>query len=283
MASLQGNSSLNIKNLLNKTQIDLSPDEFTSLLSLSLGRSLEYIYKNPEKKLSANNVRAFRSLVKKRLAKWPLAYLRGYKEFYGLKFLVSKHTLVPRPESELLIEQAINYLKKSQPENPIIIDLGTGSGCLILSIAKNYNGSAQYWASDFSSSALKVAHTNARHLGLNKKIKFIKSNLLKNIPPLKLDIIVANLPYLNPKQMAEPSISQEPKSALLAGTDGLKYYKKLLETLPEFLNNKYLILLEIDPDQKDKLADTIKKYLPDAKVEFIPDLTGYIRIAKITT
>jgi len=283
MASVQGNSSLNIKNLLSKTKTDLSPDELASLLSISLSRSIEYIYKNPEKKLSANNARAFLGLVKKRSANWPLAYLQGYKEFYGLKFLVNKHTLVPRPESELLVEETLNYLKKSQLKNPIIIDMGTGSGCLILSIAKNYSGSAQYWASDFSSSALKVARTNARHLGLKNKIKFIKSNLLKNLPPIKLDIIIANLPYLTREQMAEPSITKEPRSALLAGSDGLKYYKKLLENFPKFLDKKYLILLEIDPSQKDKLTDIIKKYLPDSRLEFITDLAGHIRVAKITT
>lgn len=262
---------------------NLSPDELAGLLSISLNRSPEYIYKNPEKKLSPDNIRAFQKLVQKKLAHWPLAYLRGYQYFFGLKFLVNKHTLIPRPESELLVEQALEYLKNNSIKNPTIIDIGTGSGCLILSIAKNYNAPGEYWASDFSSQALKVARTNARHLDLKNKIKFIKSNLLKNLPPIKLDVVIANLPYLVPQQLKESSIKKEPKSALLAGTDGLKYYQKLLETLPKFLNKKYLILLEIDPDQKDNISKLIKKYLPDAKVEFLPDLASNIRVVKITT
>ncbi len=282
MASSQSSKRLNIKELLCTVPADLSSDESVDLLSITLGRPREYIYKNPEKKLSLGNIRAFKKLIQKRLAHWPMAYLRGYQYFFGLKFLVNKHTLVPRPESELLVEQTLAYLKKSSLKNPTIMDIGTGSGCLILSIAKNYNQPATYIASDFSSQALKVAHTNARHLGLKNKIKFTKSNLLKNIPPLKLDVIIANLPYLTNKQMTEPSIIHEPKSALWAGAGGLKYYTKLLETLPQFLNKQYLVLLEIDPSQKDNISKLIKKYLPDSRLEFLPDLAGHIRITKIS-
>lgn len=288
MASRQ--SQKTIKNILQKNAGKLEASELDQLLALALHKKVEYIYKHPEKELNRSSAQTFNKLINKKLAGWSLAYLKGYKEFYGLKFLVSKHTLIPRPESEIIIDEALKYTKKNQD----IIDLGTGSGCLILSLAKNNKKEANYLASDISIKALQVAKTNARKLGLNKKIKFVKSNLFSKIPAStrgasstrgrknrQFDIVIANLPYLKPQQMKEPSIKKEPRVALLAGKDGLSYYRKLLEQIPQYLKEKYLILLEIDPDQKDLISKVIETNLPKAKTSFIKDLAGHIRVVKI--
>lgn len=301
MASRQ--SQKTIKNILQKAAGKLEASELDQLLALALHKKVEYIYKHPEKELNHSNIQTFNKLINKRLAGWSLAYLKGYKEFYGLKFLVSKHTLIPRPESEIIIDEALKYTTRldsrgsvdaRREKNQDIIDVGTGSGCLILSLAKNNKKEADYLASDISIKALQTAKTNARKLGLNKKIKFVKSNLFSKIPAStrgasstrggkdrQFDIVIANLPYLKPQQMKEPSIKKEPRVALLAGKDGLSYYRKLLEQIPQYLKEKYLILLEIDPEQKDLIKKTIEAKLPEAKISFIKDLAGHIRIVKI--
>lgn len=273
MANRQSQS---IKTLLQKNK-QLPPEELDILLALALGKNKEYVYKNPEKELRRSTIKAFYKLLNKRLANWSLAYLRGYKEFYGLKFLVSKHTLIPRPESELLVEEALKFIKP----NHKIIDLGTGSGCLILSVAKNFP-QAEYLATDISKPALKTAQTNSRKLGLKNKIKFINSNLLKSVPKTKFDIVIANLPYLKPDELKESSIKKEPTSALLSGQDGLDHYKKLLHQITAYLADQYLILLEINPQQAELIKKAIVSNLPKAQIKFLKDLTGNIRVVKIT-
>jgi release factor glutamine methyltransferase len=275
---LQPNSGHTIKKHLKKNSGKLIPEELDQLLALAIHKKVEYIYKHPEKELNRSNLLSFHKLINKRLAGWSLAYLKGYKEFYSLKFLISKHTLVPRPESELIIDEALKSIKK----NANVIDIGTGSGCLILSLAKNNKQPATYLATDISVKALQIAKTNARKLGLSRQIKFLKSNLLNKVPKQKFDIVIANLPYLTPKQLREPSIKKEPRVALLAGKDGLSYYRKLLEQIPSYLADKYLILLEIDPNQKELIKKAIEASLPQAKVQFLKDLAGHVRVVKIT-
>lgn len=270
-----------IKELVLKYQNKLTIDELDHLIALSLHKNIEYIYKNPDKPISRSNILTFQKLLNKRLAGWSLAKLKGYKEFFGLKFIVSRHTLIPRPESELIVEEALKHTNPPAGEKQNILDIGTGTGALILSLAKNNKHLANYTASDISIRALAIAKTNARKLGLKKEITFINSNLFNNISG-KFDIILANLPYLSPKQMKEPSIKKEPSLALLSGPDGLDHYKKLLSQLPKHLNKKFLVLLEIDPSQKEAIKKEIINNLPQAKITFIKDLASNIRIAKIT-
>ena len=168
---------MQIKELLQKNKNKLVSSELDNLLALALHKSKNYIYKHPDKILSRSSIQAFNKLLNKKLDNQPMAYLAGSKEFFGLKFLVNKNVLVPRPDSEVLVEQALKYLKKLGINQASIIDIGTGSGCLITSVAKNAS-KHNFYASDISSPALKIAKTNARK---NKvKINFIKSNLLKN-------------------------------------------------------------------------------------------------------
>lgn len=263
----------------------LPPQEIDQLLAVSLHRSLEYIYKNPKKELSLSAVKTFDKLWRLRQENYSLARLRGYQEFYGLKFLVNKHTLIPRPASETLIKEALKFLAKQK--NSKVIDIGTGSGCLIITLAKNFSA-AEYFAVDISASALAVAKTNARkHLSRQKfstdklKIKFIKSNLWSKIPKLKFNLIVANLHYLTKEQLKEPSIKREPLTALYGGQNGLKYYEKLLAKIKKFLADQYEILLEIDPPQVADIKNLIKKYLPQANIEILKDLNKDNRVVKI--
>jgi len=267
---------MSIKELVSKYK-NIDINELEQLMALALHKNIAYIYKNPDKLLSRSNILTFKKLLNKRLANYSLAYLQKYKDFFNLKFIVNKHTLIPRPDSELLVAEAL----KNTSNNQNIIDIGTGSGALILSLAKNNKHTANYVATDISVKALDIAKTNARKLNLKNKIKFVKTNLLNNIDN-KFDIVMANLPYLTSAQMQESSIKKEPRTALASGKDGLDHYRKLLKQLPKYLNKKYLVLLEIDPGQDKVIKKEILNNLPQANIKFVKDLANNIRVVKIT-
>lgn len=256
-------------------------EDIELLMAKSLHRSLNYLYKNPDKILNRSSQSTFWRLVDRRQNNYSVAYLLGNKEFYGLNFLVSKHTLIPRPDSEIMIEEAIKYLQNNKISLPKIIDIGTGSACLIISLAKNYKNPAKFYAADNSGQALKVAKTNARKHALKKQITFYKSNLLQNVEPGTFDVVLANLPYLTQDQLKEPSIKKEPRNALYGGNNGLYFYEKLLKQLPKYLNKKYLILLEIDPEQELTIQKIAEKFLPKTKLQIIKDLSNKSRLLKI--
>ena len=257
-------------NRFKKAKIDSAWLDAEILLAFVLKRNRSYILSHDDT-LTKSQYQKYQLLTKKRLNFLPIAYILGYKEFYGLSFKVNKDTLVPRPESELIVEMALSLINK----NTTLIDLGTGSGCLIISILKNLKiKPKKSIAVDISTKALKIAKYNSQKNKI-KNIEFKKSNLLKNIKlPNGEIIILANLPYLKTKQMKEPSIKHEPKQALVAGNDGLKYYKELSKQLKN-AKQKITLLCEINPEQKLGF----KKIFP--KAEFKKDLSKKTRLAII--
>jgi len=263
------NAYLNNKNL-DKYDIDI-------MLALALHKRTEYLHTKPEKVVPVSAFKKFAHLIRQRKLGYSIANLQGFKYFYGHKFLVNKHTLIPRPDSEILVDEVLKIIKKDDN----IIDIGTGSGCLILSIAREFP-KATFTACDISKQALATARTNARKLGLKHIITFKHSNLLHDIDG-QYDIILANLPYLTKEQMKESSIKKEPRSALLSGKDGLDHYRQLLKQIPNNLKAKFNIFLEIDPAQKDAIKKMILENLPKAKIKFIKDLANNTRVVKISS
>ncbi|PWB39100.1 MAG: peptide chain release factor N(5)-glutamine methyltransferase [Parcubacteria group bacterium] len=276
---------MTIKKLIQKYSPQLDPNEVDAVLALALHKNKEYLYRNPEKKMSRSQINAFKKYLRLRRENYPLAYLKNSKDFYSLEFRVSPQTLVPRPETELLVDQALLYLKGKKEQK--VLDIGTGSGCIIIAIAKNAPDNI-FVAGDISAAALRVAKTNTRKNGLKNNIKFIKSDLLQNIPTEKFNVVVANLPYLIPQQVHKPtliqeelSIKKEPILALVGGADGLKHYVNFFADIKKYLATQYLILIEIDPDQSQKIKEIIKNNLPKSKIEIIKDLAGWDRVVKI--
>lgn len=217
-------------------------------------------------------------MIQQRLKNEPVAYLINNKEFYGLNFYVDKNVLIPRPETEVLVDEIFKHIRIANHESRITIcDIGTGSGCIAITL-KKYLPKAKVYASDISKKALAVAKKNARKL----KVKILnkQGDLLKPLKKIKINIIAANLPYLTPRQMKEESIQAEPKLALSGGKDGLDLYKELLNQVKEYAQ-KPLIFLEIDPRQAMKIRRLIKKKLPQAVIEIKKDLSGRNRIAII--
>ena len=214
----------------------------------------------------------------------PKQYLQGWVEFYKLKFKVTPDVLIPRPETELLVDEVLKFAKD---QVLTILDLGTGSGNIAISLACNLKGcSVKIIAIDVSEKALKVARQNAKLHGVEKQIIFVESDLLARITS-QPDIIVTNLPYIPSSRIPylDSSVKDfEPLVALDGGEDGFDLYRKLFAQIsqqPRRLQPK-LIVGEIDYTHGELAAGEVLKYFPDARVEVKTDLAKNIRILKIT-
>ncbi len=220
----------------------------------------------------------FEKLVVRRAAGEPVAHLTGSKEFYGLGFAVNSKVLIPRPETEQIVEEVLSFIKAS-PQAREVLDIGTGSGCIAVAIAKSLPD-MRVAACDVSSEALKVARENAeRH---KVEIELYESDLLDSVPS-EYDIVVANLPYIaDSDPTVESGVKQyEPHLALYSGTDGLDLYRRLFQQLGEWQMRPRLLLIEIGWQQREALIQLVEQYLPDSRVECLQDLAGHDRIIKI--
>jgi len=254
------------------------------LLSYVLKKDKSWLLANLDKDLSEKQLTKFKKTIFQRKKGVPVAYITGHKEFYGLDYYVDKNVLIPRPETELLVEEALKL--KNEPK---ILEMGTGSGCVIISMIvsskpKHQNLWCQgkqltdnkYYASDISIGALKIARKNARKHKV--RIHFIKSNLFQKIPKdTKFDIIIANLPYLDPKWI-KGELKYEPKMALDGGLKGVKIIDKFLKKATSYLSKNGIILMEIDPRQTKFIKNKAKKYLPNKKIFFKKDLSKNNRV-----
>ncbi len=248
------------------------------LLAHVLKKPKEFLYLNPKVTLSKEQQKAFLDFAKKRVAGMPVAYLLGYKYFYGLKFKLNKDVLIPRPETEWIVDEGLKMISESRKQNFTVLDVGTGSGCIAITIAKLSD--ALVTATDISSRALKVAKRNAL---LNKvNVKFLQRDLLKNLTP-KFDLIIANLPYVPAKDYKKlyKNLKHEPKLALVDSEADFNLYKKLLEQLPARLNRHACVILEFDPSYKQAVQKEIKK-MPSKSVKFFKDIRGVWRFCIIS-
>lgn len=281
---------MNIENLIKESKLPRLEAE--TLLAFLINKQREFIIVHRTEKIAEKTIKKFKELENKRLNNWPLAYLTGHKEFYSLDFEVNKNVLVPRPETEILIETILNYIPK-QKTSLDFLDIGTGSGAIIITLAKEIKkqlpssfDNSSFLGLDISAAALKVARKNAKLHSLNKKIAFIESDLLDKLPVRTLEnshlVIAANLPYLTPKQaQEEPSIRREPKLALDGGPDGLKYYRALFWQLKKIKFTSLFLICEINPEQVKNIKILAKKNLPQANLKIIKDLNRQSRFISI--
>jgi len=285
-------NSMDIKKILQNTL--LPPLDAELLLSRTLKKPREYLFIHPEKKLTKNQIVKFNNFSKRRVKGEPIAYLFGKKEFYGLEFLVNKNVLIPRPETELLVEAALREIMNKESGIKNIVDVGTGSGNIIISIIKNIpqriREKINFSATDISEKALHVAKKNAKKHKIDEYIKFIKSDLLEFASQRKLKgnvIIVANLPYVskNSYQKHKDNLKYEPKTALISEKNGLEYYVRLIRKIGKIRKSgrsgQVLAFFEISPEQKKGISEIIGQALPPAKIRFFKDLSGKTRVVKI--
>jgi release factor glutamine methyltransferase len=261
------------------------------LLAHTLKKSKEFLYTHPEKKLTNAQFRLFKKFVFRRAKHEPIAYIINHKEFFGLDFYVNKNVMIPRPETEILVEETIKNAKYQMPNTKTwIVDVGTGSGCIAISLAYHLPN-AKIFATEISPGALKVAKKNAQHHKV--AINFLRGNLLepfiKRIKNQELKIkhliIVANLPYLTTRQWQEtqPEIKKyEPRLALDGGKDGLKYHRLLFKQILTLLKGRNLftlsVILEIDPSQVKSTTKLIRSHFPTAEIQIKKDLANRDRV-----
>lgn len=209
-------------------------------------------------------------VVKKINKNYPVQYLIGNVNFYGYNINVNKNVLIPRFETETLVEKTIEYIKRLKLENGSLIDLGTGSGCISIILKKELE-TLNITGLDISNKALKLARKNAKN---NKAdINFIKENIFKFKPVNKYDILISNPPYITEDDEISPNIKYEPKKAIFTN-DGLKYYRHIMSTCSNYLNKKNLIAFEIGDKQGKDLKKLAKDFFPKAKIKLERDLSG---------
>jgi release factor glutamine methyltransferase len=216
----------------------------------------------------------------------PFPYVLGHWEFYGLDFELSPNVLIPRPETELLVERAIKWLNEL-PERRTVADVGTGSGCIAVAIAKHIYD-VKIIATDISRPALEVAHRNACKHDVGKQISFVQCDLLPPHPPgplptdLHFDLVCANLPYIPTQTLYElPVYGREPTLALNGGEDGLDILRRLLRIAPEWLAPNGMILLEIEASQGMSAVSLAYDALDSAEIHLHKDLAGQDRLVEI--
>ncbi len=254
----------NINSILNKSKYYLDKHNIISsgldselLLSSIINKSREYLLSNLEEKIGAEKVKKFQNLIERRIKKEPIAYILKKKDFWKSTFYINKNVLIPRPDTEILIEETLSNFSKN--ENISVLDIGTGSGCIILSLLKdrkNFNGIGI----DISKNALKVAKFNAKMHHLENRVKFFKSSV-DNFFKGKYDLIISNPPYINKVDFdnLDRGISKyEPKIALKGGNDGLSLIKKVIKRSSKLLKKSGKLILEIGYDQKFKVKNLLK-------------------------
>ncbi|MCX5971140.1 MAG: peptide chain release factor N(5)-glutamine methyltransferase [Coprothermobacterota bacterium] len=210
----------------------------------------------------------------------PLAYLSHRQDFFGRTFFIDERVLIPRPETELLVEEAILLAQPRWRGDFTIADIGTGSGCIAITLALELPH-VRLWATDLSASALEVARRNAFDYAVESRITFLEGDLLDPLPG-PVDLLVANLPYVSSAWLAgEPSIAFEPRQALDGGEDGADLLRRLLLLLPSYLRSSGSALLEIGEEQSF-LAGWAQEHL-GGTVTVIPDLAGKPRLIRLRT
>jgi release factor glutamine methyltransferase len=249
------------------------------LLAYTLQKPRAWVLAHPEFLLSEQQQAGLEAHLRALVAGVPLPYLLGRWEFYGLEMLVTPNVLIPRPETELMVDLAINWLH----ENPACrrgADVGTGSGCIAITLAYRIPD-LHVLAVDRSQQALDVARKNATAHGVSGRIGFFQGSLLSAVQG-PLDLVCANLPYIPSVSLAQlPVARHEPRMALDGGADGLDLIRDLLKDAPRWLARGGLLLLEIQFDQGLQVGQLAQLYLPGAQVRVHHDLAGLPRTVAI--
>ena len=250
------------------------------LLGHVLGKERIYLYIHFDQPLQQDELAAFKACIKKRVQRMPVAYIVGRKEFMGLDFQVNEYTLVPRPDTEILVEAAIERLKAIKKENGIIADIGTGSGAICLSVL-HYLPEARAVTVDISEEALAVAKANAEALEVSNRIELLQGDMLKPVKDRRFSAILSNPPYIPDADIEalEPEVKvYEPMGALAGGTDGLDFYRQLTGASGELIEDGGFLAMEIGIGQAEDLLSLAEQAGCWQKTEVVKDLAGIERV-----
>ncbi len=264
-----------------KTSSDQPGLEVSLLAAYKLGQTRAWVLAHPETALSGPLRQSLDDLLTQLLAGVPLPYLTHVQEFYGLKFAVSPAVLIPRPETELLVEQAISWLQ-SHPGRRRAADVGTGSGCIAVTLAHHILD-LRVLACDLSQNALRLASQNAKAHTVSARVQPVQSDLLTSMTG-PFDLVCANLPYIPSDTLAGLEVARhEPSLALDGGADGLDVIRSLLANALRWLAPGGLLLLEIEARQGPAAVALARHAFPHSQVTLLRDLADIDRIVKIQT
>lgn len=253
--------------------------EASSLLQFALGRDKTFLVAHPEYELNESEEKSYASVLERRANREPYQYIVGRQEFYGLDFAVTPDVLIPRPETETLVEEAIRLILENGWTR--FCEIGVGSGCIAISILQNApNASAV--CGDISESALRVAAENAKSLAVTNRIELVNSYVYTDVPEETFDLIVSNPPYIPVEEFPglQPEVRDyEPNFALTDGADGLSIVRAIITGAKDRLGSGGVLLIEIGWDQSERVA-AMFDLSEWRSVVFLPDLQGISRILK---
>lgn len=245
------------------------------------------LYAYPEREITSRQKEQYFALIARRKQHEPVAYLTGHKEFYGLDFFVDKRVLIPRPETELLVETALEIIKSriTHGDVPIVADIGTGSGAISITIAVEEPRLPYIYASDISFDALEVVRLNCQRHHVIERVRLLQGDLVSALPE-PVDLLLANLPYVGSDEIGDisPDVQfYEPHLALFSGLDGLDLLRRLGEQVHQgsVLKPAGTLLLEIGYQQREELTRLFHHFWPDATITFRKDHAGFDRILQI--
>ncbi|RPI73775.1 MAG: peptide chain release factor N(5)-glutamine methyltransferase, partial [Desulfobacteraceae bacterium] len=270
---------------LAKKQIESSRLCAEILLAHQLQTNRLKLYLEFERPLQEEEIEGYRALIVRRVNREPVQYITGHQEFWSMDLRVNPSVLIPRPETEVLVEQAIYLIQNEKipvKETYHLLDLGTGSGALALALAKELE-KARVWATDISGTALETARANARQLGLENRIEFREGDLWEPVQKEQIgfDLIVSNPPYIAEEQYAglAPEVKDhEPGIALNGGAGGMCYLEKIAARASEFLNPEAWLLLEMDPAQTGPVMDLLQAGGRFESPRCVKDYSGQLRV-----
>lgn len=259
------------------------------LLAHVTGLSRAAVLAYPERPLSLDEATHYAALIARRAASEPVAYLTGRREFMGMDFLADARALIPRPETELLVEAALAEVRSRLAAMPdvatIVADIGTGSGAIAVSLARLEPKLAQIYATDISADALDLARENAQRLGVGERVHFLQGDLLLPLPE-PVDVLLANLPYVahhDAPTLSDDVRCYEPSLALYGDDDGLGHLRRLFAQMPGRLRPGAAILLEFGFDQRAAVEALAHETFASAEVRIVVDYAGWDRLAVIHT
>ena len=273
-------------NILKNSNIESPNINAEILLAHVLSCDRIELHTNPDKIINNGDIIKYKNLINKRASRVPLQYITGHVEFMSLDFVVDEHTLIPRQETEILVETVLNKMKNRVPSDKTItiVDIGTGCGNIAISLAANLQN-AQVYASDISRETLAVAGTNVRRNRVTNRVHLLHGNLFESfdghLSKGNIDFVVSNPPYVSEADLnkLEPEIKDhEPFKALVGGKDGLCFYKRIIREAPEWLKPEGFLILEVGETQAEtitKLIDTEGHY---ENIEITKDLQKIDRI-----
>lgn len=253
--------------------------EANSLLVFALKKDKTFLIAHSEYELSENESANFQEILNRRANREPLQYIRGTQEFFGLDFIVTPDVLIPRPETELLVEAAIEILKTKI--NPRFCEIGTGSGCISISLLHEVKAATATGA-DISENALKITKSNAERNSVFDRLKLVNSDVFENFDDEKFDLIVSNPPYISIgdfENLQKEVKNFEPQNALTDEGNGLSIIEKIITDAPDFLKSDCFLLMEIGFDQSDSVEKMFDRQIWHS-VEFLRDLQGIQRTVK---